>query len=73
LGTLPAAMPRPSGWPLIAVPSRNCALVHTDAMVVNSLIVTLGGGLLPSTAIIATAGLFPAALLTAGTPPVATR
>ena len=35
---------RPSAWPLIAVPSRNCALVHTDATVVISLIVTLAGG-----------------------------
>ena len=26
----------PSALPLIAVPSRNCALVHTDATVVNS-------------------------------------
>src|SRR5262245_50249031 len=44
LGTLPAAILRPSALPLSVVPSRNCALVHTDATVVISLTVTLVGG-----------------------------
>jgi hypothetical protein len=48
-GTLPAAMRRLSAGPLMTVPSRNCAWVHTDAIVVISLIVTLDGGMLPST------------------------
>src|SRR5271169_837812 len=73
LATLPAAMRRPSAFPLIAVPSRNWAWVQTDATVVISLIVTLAGGVLPSTVISAIAGLLVAALLTAGLPPVATR
>src|SRR6516165_1844657 len=46
LGTLPAAMLRLRAGPLIAVPSKNCAWVHTEATVVISLIVTLAGGLL---------------------------
>jgi hypothetical protein len=41
LGTLPAAMRSPSACPLMAVPSRNCELVHTDATVVISLTTTL--------------------------------
>src|SRR5271156_2291299 len=73
LGTLPAAMRRLSGWPWSVVSSRNCAFVHTDATVVISLTTTLAGGLLPRTAIKAIAGLSPAALLAAGTPPIATR
>src|SRR5262249_41708493 len=47
-GTLPAAILRPSGWPLMAVPLMNCACVHTDATVVISLMTTLAGGVLPS-------------------------
>ena len=49
LGTFPAAILRPRGWPFSAVPFRNCALVQTDATVVNSLITTFAGGVLPST------------------------
>ena len=45
----------------MAVSSMNCACVTTDAMVVNSLMVTRAGGLLPRTAISAIAGLLPAA------------
>jgi hypothetical protein len=71
-GTLPAAMRSPSALPLMAVPSRNCALVQTDATVVNSLIVTLAGGLLPITEMSAMAGLSPPPLLAADTPPWAT-
>src|SRR5262249_56824424 len=37
LGTLPAAMRRPSAGPLSLAPTRNCALVQTDATVVISL------------------------------------
>src|SRR5262249_10722813 len=72
-GTLPAAMRRPSGCPLIDVPSRNCACVHTEAMVVISLTVTLAGGVATTTAKSAIAGLSPLALLAAGWPPLATR
>ena len=43
-GTLPAAMLRLSAGPLIAAPSRNCALVQTEATVVISLTATLAGG-----------------------------
>src|SRR5579871_4297452 len=70
LGTLPAAMRRPSAWPLSAAPSRNCALVQTEATVVNSLMVTFSGALFPSTARRAMAGLL--SLLPLGMPPVAT-
>src|SRR6516164_8388030 len=73
LGTLPAAMLRLRAGPLIAVPSRNCAWVQTDATVVISLTTTLLGGALPSTDNRAIAGLSPAPLLTAGMPPFATR
>lgn len=52
-------MRSPKALPLMAIPSRNWALVHTDATVVNSLIVTLAGGFLPSTATNAIAGLSP--------------
>src|SRR5262249_48504478 len=48
LGTFPAAILRPRGAPLSVVPSRNCALVHADATVVNSFIVTCAGGALPT-------------------------
>jgi cadmium resistance protein CadD (predicted permease) len=57
----------------MAVPLMNWLCVHTEAMVVISLIVTLAGALLPSTVIRAMAGLLPAALLAAGVPPWATR
>src|SRR5271154_554316 len=73
LGTLPAAMLRLSAGPLIAAPSRNCALVHAEATVVISLMVTLAGGLPPSTDKNVRAGLSPPALLTAGSPPLAMR
>src|SRR5215475_10091638 len=73
LGTLPAAIFSCSGWPLIAVPSMNWLCVHTDAIVVISLIVTVGGGFEPNTAISAMAGLSPAALLVAGVPLFATK
>ena len=59
LGTLPAAILRPSNGPLTIVPSRNWLWVHTDAMVVSSLTTTCFGGLLPSTAMKAIAGLSP--------------
>ena len=59
LGTLPAAMRRPSVRPLIVMPSMNCACVQTDAIVVNSLMTTRAGGLLPTTANSAIAGLLP--------------
>jgi hypothetical protein len=45
LGTLPAAIFSCSGWPLMASPSMNWLCVHTEAMVVISLIVTLAGAL----------------------------
>src|SRR6516165_2515918 len=74
LGTLPAAILRLRAGPLIAVPSRNCAWVHTDATVVISLTAALAGGLLPSTVMSARAGLSPATTrLAAGRPPFATR
>ena len=62
-GTLPAAMLRLSAGPLIAAPSRNCALVQTEATVVISLTVTLAGGAPPSTVRKASAGLSPRALV----------
>ena len=40
LGTLPAAMRRPSAGPLSVAPTRNCAFVQTDATVVISLTTT---------------------------------
>src|SRR5262245_25789261 len=70
LGTLPAAILRPSSCPLIAVPSRNCACVHTDATVVISLTTTTLVGVFPSTDRHVTAGLLP---LTLGSPPSAIR
>src|SRR5215831_2783873 len=72
LGTLPAAILRPSACPLIAAPLRNCACVHTEATVVISLITTLGGGVLPSTESSTIAGLSPLPLFTAASPPLAT-
>src|SRR5215471_4545157 len=57
LGTLPAAILRPSALPLIASPSTNCVWVQTDATVVISLTTTLGGVALPSTLTSAMAGL----------------
>jgi hypothetical protein len=68
LGTLPAAMRSASGEPLIAVPSMNCVVVTTEAIVVNSLTTTFTDGSLPSTESRAMAGLLPPALLTAGVP-----
>jgi hypothetical protein len=44
LVTLSAAILSPSECPLIAVPSMNCAFVHTDATVVISLRTTFAGG-----------------------------
>ena len=73
LRTLPAAMLRLSAGPLIVAPSRNCALVHTDAIVVISLIVTRAGAATPSTVMNASAGLSPAPLWSKSTPPLATR
>src|SRR5271157_2084840 len=73
LGTFPAAILRPSGFPEIAVPLMNRALVNADATVVSSLMVTLAGGLLPTTANSAMTGLSLPALLALGTPPFATR
>src|SRR5215467_846889 len=72
LGTLPAAMRRPSAGPLSVEPTRNCAFVQTDATVVISLMTTLAGGLLPMTANNAIAGLLPP-LRALGSPPVARR
>ena len=54
-------------------PLMNRALVNAEATVVSSLIVTLAGGLLPTTASSAMAGLSPPALLALATPPFATR
>src|SRR5262249_16016676 len=65
LGTLPAAILGPREWPFIAEPLTNCACVHTDATVVISLMTTLAGGVFPTTASSATAGLSPLPLLTA--------
>src|SRR5215831_15628575 len=70
LGTLPAAILRPSSWPLIPVPSRNCACVHTEATVVISLMTTVPIGVFPSTERNATAGLLPLPLTS---PPSAVR
>src|SRR5271157_2794892 len=61
LGTFPAAIQRPSAGPLSVVPFRNCAPVQTDATVVNSSIVRVLGGVVPSTDMSAIAGLLPAA------------
>src|SRR5208337_3517178 len=72
-GTFPAAIFSPSGFPEIPVLLMKRAFVNTDATVVSSLIVTLAGGLLPTTAKSAMAGLSPPALLALATPPVATR
>jgi hypothetical protein len=69
LGTLPAAIFSCSGCAWIVVPLMNWLCVHTEATVVISLIVTLAGGVLPSTVIRAMAGLLPAALLAVGCPP----
>ena len=55
------------------MPLRNCALVHTDATVVISLMTALAGGVLPSTDNHAIAGLSPPLLLTAAAPPWAVR
>src|SRR5262245_11556896 len=73
LGTLPAAILRPSACPLIAVPSMNWLCVHTVATVVISLIVTLAGSRAPTDAISAMAGLSPPVLVAVGRPPFATR
>src|SRR5208282_862055 len=73
LGTLPAAMRRPSVGPLIEAPSRNRAAAYVDATVVNSLTTTCAGALPPSTARKVRAGLLPACLLAEGVPAVATR
>jgi hypothetical protein len=73
LGTLPAAIFSCSGWPLMASPSMNWLCVHTEAMVVISLIVTLAGALAPSTVSSEIAGLSPPPLPAAGVPPRATR
>ena len=59
LGTLPAAILSWSGEPLMVVLSMNWAWVTTEAMVVNSLMTTRAGGLLPTTANRAMAGLLP--------------
>ena len=56
-------MRNPSGLPEIASPLMNRALVNADATVVSSLIVTLAGGLLPTTNSSAMAGLSLSALL----------
>src|SRR5215472_7520005 len=71
LGTLPAATLRPKGAPLSAPPSRNCALVQTDATVVNSFIVTCAGGVGPITESIAMQRLSPPPLCAFGSPPFA--
>jgi hypothetical protein len=55
------------------MPSRNWAWVHTEAIVVNSLIVACTGDLLPITEMSAMAGLSPLAWCTVGIPPLATR
>jgi hypothetical protein len=72
-GTFPAAIRSPSAFPEIESPLMNCAAVNAEATVVSSLITTLAGGVPPSTARRAIAGLFPPALFAAGTPPAATR
>ena len=56
---------------MIADPSMNWLWVQTDAMVVSSLIVTLDGGLLPSTVSSAIAAFSPLSLLAFGSPPTA--
>ena len=73
LGTLPAVILSCSGRPLIAVPSMNWLCVHTDAMVVISLIVTFAGALPPSTVINAIASFGPVPLSAAERPPFAVR
>src|SRR5215472_6721731 len=59
LGTLSAAIRRPSAGPLSVAPTRNCAFVQTDATVVISLMTTWAGGLPPRTVNNAIAGLLP--------------
>src|SRR5262245_51968785 len=73
LGTLPAAILRPSACPLIAVPSMNWLCVHTVATVVISLIATLAGGCVPTDAINVMAALSPLDGFAAGRPPFAAR
>src|SRR5262249_38032537 len=73
LGTLPAAILKPSAGPRSALPSKNCALVHTDATVVSSFSVTFAGGFAPSTARSASAALSPLVLSADERPPRATR
>lgn len=70
-GALPPAMLKLNTGPLSAAPSRNWALVQTDATVVISLIVRCAKGLAPNTVRNASAGLSPAPWLTEGTPPFA--
>src|SRR5262249_36473898 len=72
-GTLPAVIFKPSALPLIASSSRNCACVHTEAIVVISLTITVGGILLPSTARKAMLGFSPPAAFAEGLPPFATK
>ena len=52
----------------MTIPSRNCALVHTEATVVISLMTTLAGGVLPNTVSRAMAGLWALPLLTVAAP-----
>lgn len=73
LGTLPAAIFRPSACPLSVSPLRNCAPVHTDATVVSSLMVTSFGAEAPNVAISAIAGFAPWEPPIVGCPPLAVR
>lgn len=57
----------------MTAPLMSWLCVHTDATVVISLIVTVGGALAPSTVISAMAPLSPALRSVAEWPPVATR
>ena len=71
LGTFPAAIRSPSGFPEIASPLMNRAAVKAEATVVSSLTVTFAGDEVPSSAISAMASLLFAAVFSV--PPLATR
>src|SRR6516165_3522552 len=71
LGTFPAAIRSPRGFPEIDSPLMNRAAVNADATVVSSFTVTVLGGLELSTANSAIASLAPLLAAALGVPPLA--